>query len=705
MNLFLYSRFAIIFSLLFLVACKTQPSKTPQPQVSLPPTPTPDARVITPENIDRLVQIKQLGMGAAIGSPLYSQDDKWIIQATTTGAYMLEITAQENTRKLVSYATIPSDNKIIDNSPDGKILAMGGNLIEINSGQKLFNLELLPEFEESTYVLTTRFSPDGLLIAQGYGNKQTGATSYVGIWRLKDGKLLQTFNVRTLGRSLDFSSDGNLLSIQIGAMDNAFFDIYDIQSGEQLTEWYGERSFFLPENQLAVESDGTIRIFDLETKIAEHAFFGDFPIFSSDGQFIALRNFGQIKIYRVSDEQLLEILEGDFTNSDDIILRFSPDGKTLAGYTADHCCGGHEDHLYLWQADDGALTRKWDEPDASDLFNFSHDGKSLAITNHIGNTQIYDTSNGLIKYCLGRYNHWVTGVAFLPNSQNLVFSAAEDGGEHSTSFPGDYQSPLFFYNIDNESLDDYQPVMKHNAPLAFSTDGKIYSPDDLRDLPIINDIQGNATSIAFSFDNKMVAVGYYKVSYVWDLPSKTLLFQGSACPNGGVNSLAFSPDGQKLTRTCTVTVMNDGLSNIQIWQVVPHGKLLKEIETGFSVFMATFSPDGRFVAAGGDQVGLWNAVDGNLLFSIQEKVINWNNFFGRLGLQSLSFSPDGRILAINTMPGSVELWDVDNHRKIYSLDTEIYLRGGSVMDIDFSPNGKMLAIGLTYGGVQIYGIK
>lgn len=701
MNSFFFSRFVII-SLLFLVACEPQIPQT-SPPASLPPTPTPDSGIITPENIDRLVQIKQLGMGEAIGSPLYSQDGEWIFQATTTGAYIFETTSQANARQLVSYATIPSDNKIMDVSPDGKILAIGDDLIEIDSGQKLFNMESHPEFKESTYAQTVRFSPDGLLIARGYDHKQTGATSYVGIWRLRDGKLLQTFDVRSLGHSLEFSADGNLLSIQSGAIDGSFFDLYDIQSGERLAEWSGNRSVFLSENRLAVESESVVRIFDLETKIAHHVFYGDFAAFSADEQRIVLRNFGQFKIYRVSDEQLLGILDGNFTNSDDIILRFSPDGETLAGYTADHCCGGHEDHLYLWRAEDGVLIKKLDEPNASNLFNFSYDGKSLAITDRIGSTQVFDTSDGSLKYTLGRYNYWMTGVAFLPNSQKLAFSTAEDNGEHSASFPGDYQSPLFFYNIDDGYLYNYQPTMKHNAPLAFSTDGQIYSPDDLRNLPLINDIQGNATSIAFSPDRKRVAVGYYNVLYVWDLSNQTLLFQDSVCPDGSVSSLAFSPDGQRLARTCTI--MHDGLSNIQIWQVVPQGKLLKEIGTGFGVFMVTFSPDGRFVAAGGDQVGLWDAIDGNLLFSIQEKVINWGNFFGRLGLQSLAFSPDGQILAINSMPGSVELWAVDNHSKIFSLDAEIYLIGGPVTDIDFSPDGKMLAIGLTNGGIQIYGIK
>ena len=50
---------------------------------------------------------------------------------------------------------------------------------------------------------------------------------------------------------------------------------------------------------------------------------------------------------------------------------------------------------------------------------------------------------------------------------------------------------------------------------------------------------------------------------------------------------------------------------------------------------------------------------------------------------SLSFSDDGRVLAVGSTPGGVDLWDVDNRKKLRTLE------GGST--IALSPDGRFLA--------------
>jgi len=700
------SKFAVTLALL-LAACVTQISQTSAP-MHLPPSPTPDLGIITPENVSRLVQIQQLGMGVAFGIPLYSPDGKRLFQATSTGVFVFDTSDYANERLLFAHSTGGWEDKIMDVSPNGKIVAIGNNLVDAENGQKMPDLEQPQNFTKPTHVYEAKFSPDSLLIARVYKDAKTGQPLFVGVWRLADGKILHIFDVKTplnsLNYSLGFSTDGQRMTIQIIAPKNEpNIFLYDTQTGEQLTGWIGNRSVFLPENRLAVESaDGAIRIFDLETKTATHAFFGEFAAFSPDGQFIALLNFGEIKVYRIADEQQVSVLKGDFTYIDGVVLRFSPDGQTIAGNTADYCCGGHEDHFYLWQTTNGALIKKFNEPIASELFYFSPDNKSLAITSRLGTTQILNTADGSLIADVGAYSSLATGVAFLPNGRQLVVAAAGDSGEHSTFVPDNYyQAPLFFYEVASGKLYKSQPTEDRYPKLAFSTDGKIYAPSELYDLPSMRQT-GNIGSIAFSPDGKKMAIGGGGGLFLWDISQKKLLLHASNYP-GQITSLDFSPDGKRLVLACVAGFFQNEYPEIQIWEAVANGNLAMKI-SGREVSMVVFSPDGRFVATGGKKgVVVWNALNGVFQFSIDESILGYYGL-GAVGAQRFSFSPDGRILAIGLLDSTVELWDTEKETKIYSVKI-IDSQYSPVYDLDFSPDGKLLAAGFEDGGVRIYGIK
>lgn len=61
---------------------------------------------------------------------------------------------------------------------------------------------------------------------------------------------------------------------------------------------------------------------------------------------------------------------------------------------------------------------------------------------------------------------------------------------------------------------------------------------------------------------------------------------------------------------------------------------------------------------------------------------------------SLSFSGDGKILAVGSTPGRVDIWDVDSRRKLRTLE------GGSTVAL--SPDGRMLA--KDGNGIEIYNV-
>jgi WD40 repeat protein len=108
---------------------------------------------------------------------------------------------------------------------------------------------------------------------------------------------------------------------------------------------------------------------------------------------------------------------------------------------------------------------------------------------------------------------------------------------------------------------------------------------------------------------------------------------------------------------------------------------------------AAFSPNGRTIACqterppadkGVDKVDLYNIEDASFVKSFltdKGTSANW--------VTSITFSPDGRLLAATNWNGTVTLWDVaSGQRKLTLTDHH-----GGVLSAAFSPDGRMLATG------------
>jgi Tol biopolymer transport system component len=164
---------------------------------------------------------------------------------------------------------------------------------------------------------------------------------------------------------------------------------------------------------------------------------------------------------------------------------------------------------------------------------------------------------------------------------------------------------------------------------------------------------------------------------------------------------AFSPDGRKLLTTGS----ND--RTMRLWNTATG--LTEKVFTKKSVlYFACFSPDGKTVATSSfypqpqlslfynpeQTVELWDLNTG------ENRVIRRSDYPERV--RALTFSPDGRLLAIGTSAmwkGRIYIWDMTARRMKTCLEDKAYV---SIDDVRFSRNGSMFAAPVNYDGICLW---
>ena len=268
-------------------------------------------------------------------------------------------------------------------------------------------------------------------------------------------------------------------------------------------------------------------------------------------------------------------------------------------------------------------------------FAYSPNGKLVAALGNDGSVSLFEASNGRRLRLLGEPGVGGTSVAFSADGKKLVI-----GGRSSS-----------FWNIETGKQIFIRP-----ASLQFN------------EIP----------QLVLSPDGKRMALGGGPV-YIRDTATQKDLHTLQRKERGQCWSILFSGDGKTL-----ITGWEGFPHEICFWDVMT-GKQIRSIKGVGDKFHAAYlalSPDGRFLATGGERIRLWDTATGKEI-----RVMDGPGF--RIG-----FSPDGRTLFSCYVPGVV-LYETSTGKK------RMELKGfAKRTTFAFSPDGRRVLMNDEEGGIH-----
>jgi WD40 repeat protein len=475
-----------------------------------------------------------------------------------------------------------------------------------------------------------------------------------------------------------FNPDATLIATEAPTGESA---LLDLATHRQI------RPSFEAEAPLAFSPDGQIlvtvllnesyQLYDLATRSVIQTLPGPketsgVVAFSPDSKIIATSGTSTVSLWDVATGRRV----GSPIPTGASALSFSPDGKTLAIMGP---AGATLWSTVTHQQLGGVLTTT-----NTGSVMFSPDSTTLAWIN--GDTV------SLLNVDVARQIDAAIGIeegpgnlAFSPNGVLLGVAAAGSVGLWNVATHGEIAKPG-----EGSSAQD------GGNTAAFSPDGKILATSgnngtSLWSVATHRQVgapkpggNGAVDTLAFDPRGKFLALGGSGTAWLWDLA--TGRDSGRPMINGSSGSylntvVAFNPDG---------TLLATAQDEVRLFSVATQDEIGAPFAAG-GVNDLAFSPDGSTLAtAGSNGAILWNvATRGQIGTPLNAGAV-----------QALAFSPDGTVLVTASQDGTIRLWDVASHEQVGST---LSVNSDSIGSIAFSPDGSLIATANGDNTVRIWG--
>lgn len=522
------------------------------------------------------------------------------------------------------------------------------------------------------------------------------------VWETSSEKLTHRLHIpRDRATCVAFSPNGKWLAT--GGADHRIA-IWEMPTGQLRTTLDTHRSSimgmaFHPENDLlaTVSRDRNIKLWSVPG-------FQELRQFEQDEELLGV-SFGP--------EGRTLLVNGEFTGVSS--QPFSKDRALLGskGFTGPAPFMAVSSHTERLAVSDLGSIRVYDLPMRMERFHLdlrasggnryvalSPDGTTLILNQREGPLQWWDLNDHQIRETEEEYPFSIHSLAFSAGGQTLIMGTALEAATRIRTrvFLGDFSI----------GVNDRLPSKALGDLVRF------WSMPTKKPLQVLSHVPTFVSQrlVAMSPDGRTLGTGADDGSVsLWELATGKRLFRllasrhsrsylpfvESALATGirmrpkfdgdHMRALTFSPDGRLLA-----AAGEDG--QVQVWET-SSGKewaLLPGVHADVSCL--AFSPDGKLLATNdGPMIKLWDlsAVDGNPLLT---RALPGHT----ATVRSLAFSPDGRLLASGAENWDMRLWDAASGAEVRQLQGHI----ARVSSLAFSRDGKTLASASFDGTIRLW---
>ena len=382
----------------------------------------------------------------------------------------------------------------------------------------------------------------------------------------------------------------------------------------------------------AVSEDSLLYVFDSETgaeiDLGKIERKGIFDSsWSPDGKLFGVRRAGRVDFHDATTLEFLKSISLNSRKSEELI--FGPDSKSIY---SDY---GH----YLFRRSYVTGKKVWSgKVEHSSLWvrsiALSKDGSLLAAGRNGGRVDLYETDDA--------------------------------SGEASHQFQGSLRNRWLEFSPDASILAIPQGTPAHKVDLVNPRSGKKLRSIDTGNHYVVD--------VAFSPDGKRLLTGGLDTRVnLWDVDTGELL-KSFSVHSFAVAGVCWINDG-------TSFISSDQAGYVRITDIESDQDDAILQQDQYSRAVCIRDSDGLIATGNGRKVVIRNA---------DEKVLRSFNTDEKWSVRKLSFSPDGRLLAVSSAEkGGLALWDPDSGELVHKLKKHIK----AVVTLAFTPDGTKLVSG------------
>ena len=421
---------------------------------------------------------------------------------------------------------------------------------------------------------------------------------------------------------------------------------------------------------------------------------------SPDKHTVALGNLdGTIMIRDANNEETLHILKGP--QGQVYILAFSPDGNILAS-VSDYLIG-NEREVLLWDMTTGKKLKSLVSPTNSNIFGlaFSQDGNILAAAPNDGTIRLWDIESGEMIQVLSGTSTVPRSMSFTPDNEYLVTGSRRQagiGGEGLIQIWDVSNGINVHYFLGGKNVQALELNSEGNIIASGHIDGEIYiwDMDRKQEIMSLSGHTDSITNLAFSSDgNKIASASKDRTVRTWDLATGTQDGIINDFAGQRVTAQSISPNFNSMAISWQKNIYGDSYQEGGFVDIVDlfsgvHYSVIPNYPSWLNEI--SFSPDERTLALSlHNIVKVWDLVNKRELHSLEGHVDQ---------IDSLEFSPDGKVLASREQDNIIHLWDTATGEELIQLEGDV--EGG--YNLAFSPDGGIVASGSKNGAIHLWNV-